>query len=503
MKVSSVLIVGQSMKKYKRYIPILIFVLLLTVAIAPAFLASGDVGNSYSGGVSSSSGSNDSDGLAALFYYLFYIIQLLPFPFDIIVTGAIIVAVVISSNRKREDKIRTVNTGITFNDELVVTKVKAIDPNFSKYAFITYVKEAIIGCQEAIEAKDLTMVYPFSTPNFSKSLESVIKNPNTSYYQGQEILDVSFKKYQKSTTHDIIIVEAFVSEYRYQLSADNQVVSGSKTNRINEIFEMKFKRQIGQITPANGELSVSNCPKCGAPNGISSTGECSYCGSLVSNGQYSFILDSILQIPERNSIYYQKYHSGKLHTLNHEAEVVEEIQLIDPNFKLVPFEEFASTAIIEIQEAWEKRDMRLIRKFESDDLFKVHQMQIQEFIDKEEYPVIDDQKILDVNLNRFEVDGKYEYLTVIFQMHLKVYVKDKAGNVIVGNHKKDRKNGYAVRFKRSAGVLTKEGIDIKNCPNCGAPIELTEVGKCSYCESQVTSGEHGWVVDSYDAVNSI
>ena len=35
---------------------------------------------------------------------------------------------------------------------------------------------------------------------------------------------------------------------------------------------------------------------------------------------------------------------------------------------------------------------------------------------------------------------------------------------------------------------------MNNCPNCGAPTEITSSGKCEYCKSIITTGDHDWVL---------
>ena len=32
------------------------------------------------------------------------------------------------------------------------------------------------------------------------------------------------------------------------------------------------------------------------------------------------------------------------------------------------------------------------------------------------------------------------------------------------------------------------------CPNCGAPLEINQVGECRYCRAAVTSGRFDWVL---------
>ena len=51
-------------------------------------------------------------------------------------------------------------------------------------------------------------------------------------------------------------------------------------------------------------------------------------------------------------------------------------------------------------------------------------------------------------------------------------------------------------FQRSVGVATttKPGTLENTCPNCGAPVSLTQIGECRYCKAAVTSGKFDWVV---------
>jgi hypothetical protein len=34
----------------------------------------------------------------------------------------------------------------------------------------------------------------------------------------------------------------------------------------------------------------------------------------------------------------------------------------------------------------------------------------------------------------------------------------------------------------------------KVCPNCGAPLEINQIGECKYCKAAVASGRFDWVL---------
>ena len=55
-------------------------------------------------------------------------------------------------------------------------------------------------------------------------------------------------------------------------------------------------------------------------------------------------------------------------------------------------------------------------------------------------------------------------------------------------------------------MKTKEGTadtNTTNCPNCGAPTKITSSGKCEYCGSIITTGEHDWVLSGLEGTRGM
>lgn len=70
-----------------------------------------------------------------------------------------------------------------------------------------------------------------------------------------------------------------------------KIIRGDKTTRWVHKYKMKFVRSLGVETKTEtGKMTGHNCPNCGAPLEISSSGVCEYCGSVVTTGQYSWVL---------------------------------------------------------------------------------------------------------------------------------------------------------------------------------------------------------------------
>ena len=183
-----------------------------------------------------------------------------------------------------------------------------------------------------------------------------------------------------------------------------------------------------------------------------------------------------------------------------EPEVVAAVTAVDPYFSAEQFKAYAADVFLRVQEAWEKRDWRVVRPFESDKLFSIHERQLQEFIDRKKTNHLDGQNIKSVTLAAFKTDGTNEVLTVRLHASLLDYTTDDAtGKLLAGSKTERRDRVYRLVFIRSIGVKTDNSIGLASgeCPSCGAPIEVSHTGVCEYCRNVITNGQYGWVLNEY------
>lgn len=180
------------------------------------------------------------------------------------------------------------------------------------------------------------------------------------------------------------------------------------------------------------------------------------------------------------------------------AAVAAQIQAIDPAFSSDKFIGFAREVFMTIQAAWTAKDWKPIRPFESETLFNTHKQQLDEYIRMGKTNVVEKIAIKHCSLQSFAQDGDKEVLTVSLNAVMRDYVIDDATKkVLESDPNRDWYMKYVMVFNRKAGLKTdpgKKGNSITNCPNCGAPTEVTSSGQCAYCGSVITNGEHDWVL---------
>lgn len=188
-------------------------------------------------------------------------------------------------------------------------------------------------------------------------------------------------------------------------------------------------------------------------------------------------------------------------TVIKEEDVIDKIKQDDPNFSEANFKEYVELAYVSLQEAWQAKDWKNIRPFESNELFNMHQRQLQEYIDKKKTNYLERKGIQSITLAEYHADGVYEVLVVRLNASLLDYTMDDATDKILeGSKHLIHNRSYRLEFIRKVGVKTiQDTQDMKNCPNCGASAYITSSGECEYCHSLITSGEYGWVLNKYGA----
>ena len=189
---------------------------------------------------------------------------------------------------------------------------------------------------------------------------------------------------------------------------------------------------------------------------------------------------------------------------NNTVNVANQIREIDPLFSEEKFLGWSKDVFVKLQNAWTKREWSIIRPFESNELFEQHHAQLEEFINTNRINIVERINVQNASLYSFTEDGDKEYVKVRLKAIMRDYIIDaNTQKVLEGDPNQDQYMTYELTFMRKAGVKTQEGksnTSTTNCPNCGAPTQITSAGQCEYCGSVITTGEHDWVLSNLRGV---
>ena len=185
-----------------------------------------------------------------------------------------------------------------------------------------------------------------------------------------------------------------------------------------------------------------------------------------------------------------------------QTDIINRVKAIDELFNADDFTSWVRDLFIKLQYAWSDRDWSTIRCFETNELYEQHYSQLQRYIQNKQINKMERVSVNWVKFLNFEQSGDKDVLTVILNSKMTDYIIDEeTEKVLKGDKNSYNLKTYKLTFVRKKGVKTKEGqktLNTTNCPNCGAPTEITSAGKCSYCGSVITTGEFDWVLSNLE-----
>ena len=189
---------------------------------------------------------------------------------------------------------------------------------------------------------------------------------------------------------------------------------------------------------------------------------------------------------------------------NRTGEISNVIRSRDELFSAPDFISYAKKVFMDIQSAWEKRDLEPVRGVLHQNLYQQTQRQIDRKIADGVINHLERISISSCYLTTYRRDEQYEYLGVYLAASMIDYqVKEATGELLCGNKTTRWPMYYKMIFMRSNNAKTAKASDEEQdfmCPNCGAPLEGTSFGVCEYCGSTITVGEYGWVLSDFGSI---
>ncbi|HWP96231.1 MAG TPA: TIM44-like domain-containing protein [Syntrophomonadaceae bacterium] len=180
------------------------------------------------------------------------------------------------------------------------------------------------------------------------------------------------------------------------------------------------------------------------------------------------------------------------------------LKAADENFSEEMFISKVNNMFIQLQEAWMEKDWKRVRPFESDELFNMHNKQLQDYIRNNTTNVVEKIAILESEIRDYHDMGITENLDVYMRVRLHDYViNDETRKVVEGYPNDEITMEYLLVMVRKKGVKTRiaENTTVTSCPNCGANVSINASGECEYCGSVVSNGDFDWVLTRMDVIS--
>ncbi len=154
------------------------------------------------------------------------------------------------------------------------------------------------------------------------------------------------------------------------------------------------------------------------------------------------------------------------------------------------------TSFIEIQNAWQKKDLKPVRKWISDGVYQRYNTQFSMMNKLYQVNKLSNINISNIQVAKTATDGKYQTADIAISFSMDdEFLSEKYPQFnerFIG----DTDTEYWTFIKRQDAQSGKNLYDNNNCPNCGAPFEnkMGEISRCNQCGTLTNNASYDWVL---------
>jgi predicted lipid-binding transport protein (Tim44 family) len=376
----------------------------------------------------------------------------------------------------------------------VVDRIRARDPGFELEVFLQRAEMTFFLVKRGIQHNDAAAVRPFlSDAVFEQVARGIAASTAQHRHALLESLNVRAVHIQDAQCDEAEqqLQVHFDLVYRSkELDDANQVVADEQADhRHGERWT--FTRKAGAVTPTNGGVTAARCPACGAELRLNLDGTCAHCRASVTNGSVDWIVAGVEQAPFLG----YPNDSALAVAAPSVGQGIAALRAADPGFSPDAFRVRIRTAFVALQDAWCNQNLDAGRAFLSPGAYFTWRAQLETLALEGRRNVMEQISVQHIEPVLIVHGRVFDDITVRISASAADFEIDKDNRIVFG----DRTVRPFVEdwtFQRSVGVATsqKPGTLENTCPNCGAPVSLTQIGECRYCKAAVTSGKFDWVV---------
>jgi predicted lipid-binding transport protein (Tim44 family) len=431
-------------------------------------------------------GSDSDDG--GILVLLWYILYLIPFPWNFVTIGVILVIYYLG--RKKVKAFSGLNKIASFDDMSqapapIPPAFMQRNPEFDEQKFYAKVNTAFMEIQDAWMKQDLSGVRKWIS-------DGVWQRFNTQFITMQalgqknmmsdiQVRNTVISDVQQDGTYDIIdvaihftMMDNFVTENYPQLSTEGA---------LENVEYWTFIRKTG--IPENDIFHSQNCPSCGAqlPSHMGEVGKCESCGVITTLGDYDWVLSEITQAADYVNDNVKLDKNGSL------TQKIRQAMQRDTAFSVQLLEDKASNGYMQIMSAQVTKKPERMRRFVDNTLFENLSAQI-----KNEPPFSFNRLYLNnvTLMDYFQANGKDNMVIAFKRTAQKVSVA--SGKLQLLDYAPFTSNEIMVMSRDTGAGIPKGSLYAHSCPNCAGPVGDTLNLDCQYCGAELNSTKNEWII---------
>lgn len=179
---------------------------------------------------------------------------------------------------------------------------------------------------------------------------------------------------------------------------------------------------------------------------------------------------------------------------------IEELVVKDPTFSESSFIAKVDNTFIMILTAIMTENLERVKHKVGNEVFNKLTEKLEKLRIENSIQMYDELNVKDSYISNIEEQKDYYEITVTLISRYMDYTIDrttkeyKAGN---NRSRVERTNTLVFRKNKAA----KKEKSVRKCPSCGAPMDVNNTGKCSYCGTIYNTEEYDWLLVSIVAKN--
>lgn len=366
--------------------------------------------------------------------------------------------------------------------------VTKVDPDFSRIIFEDFAYELYAAAQRARHnVKELEKLGPYVTEAARTELHKRHTEVEQVVIGSMHLIRVFDGAYEDYKATRIIV--------RFEANLANRKGSTFAVERWT--FERASDRK---TTPPPPGVRTWPCPSCSAPWAAGADAQtCAHCGTAIRAGRLEWAVKDI-EVDTETSVGVTL--TGYTPEVGNDFPTVEtgdphadlqKLRADDPALTIDGFKERVKFVYARLNDAWNAQDLTPVRGLVTQSLLQYLQYWIDEYKRQELHNRLDDARVKRIVLAAVARDPYYDAITVRVYADGRDYTLDDKKKVVGGHRDKNRNYTEYWTFIRSA---KRRGATVAaaTCPNCGAPLSISNVGSCTHCSAHVEAGEFDWVL---------
>jgi len=481
---------------------VLIALLLVAVVLALASPALARAGGGQNFGGSSGGGGGEGiggDGLGLILYFLIRLVIAQPLIGIPLLIVFIVLVAKFGKSAKTGGEYRTiarVGQAVSARQQAAMPDrleaVRTRDPGFTEAAFLERVRGAFVEVQEAWSGQDLSRVRRFLSDGVRERFEMQIAMQREegvrNRLDGLTISGARIVSVASDSHFDSVTVEFTASATDLDVDlASGKVLRTNTTQPFTEFWS--FLRKPGTRTLQKPGLYEGFCPNCGAALELSDAGRCENCDSVVTSGDYDWVLAEITQSTE--------WDSGDEPTM---VPGYSEMAARDQAFNLRHIEDRTSVIFWRYIKCNFDGKADALRKVATTEFTDSFEKSLALARDGDWWLYFRDAAVGGVEVQRIQSapDGARDRIEVLVRWSAGNAQRNAAGRTRNAGDRAIRPSLFVL--ERNSGVVTAADMSFmsSHCPGCGAPYEGGDSGTCDYCGRPLNEGAQDWVLTSIE-----